>query len=204
VDEFPNIQVQFDSSLKGFGFFMTNLQSNDVLLVFSLTSQYQFSDFDNESRFMNTMEFISVIIIFCHLIAMGYSEKSIQLVGDSMTALSMSVKEAFKDPMSKRAAIVYMALVAMSNISIAGTTHVSSEDNIICDQLSRGTCPSELGYHIDQVGEINDFPILSKILEFVNPTITIGDSIEELISVVNQVQGLMTELTCFRLNRQIS
>ena len=147
-----SIVLCFDSSLTGIGVVirscggLTNEGSVILGEVLSVTSVQYCDlptpiDFNMDSSYQNLSEFIGVVVGLILIRGLHLEHVGIHLVGDSVTALTWSESERFRGVLTRPAALIFLHLCIKFGFEVVGTTHISSEDNHVCDKLSRGQSP---------------------------------------------------------------
>ena len=151
----PTIVICFDSSLKGVGVILRKYMGVNDLGLFQegeviAVGSFQYKDLPepidlcDDSSNQNLSEFIGVVYGLLMIRSLGFTHMGIALKGDSVTALRWSEKERFRGALSKPAALVYLSVCMEFGFEVVLTEHVSSEENDLCDRLSRGTLPKVL------------------------------------------------------------
>lgn len=134
----PTLTIQFDGSLWGSG--VTWYRSTDrttSALVGGLSLCLRRLDFGSDPAFQNCAEFISVTAGVIGAIMMGLDVSSVLLKGDSVTALSWAEGGRFKSDNVMNAATVFTMVCVIHGVHVVGTELVTSEENWMCDGLSR-------------------------------------------------------------------
>ena len=150
--------IQFDASLDGAGIIISRSTTHtwspaDVVKVISYRYTYDYSQETHHSSFQNTLEFIAAVVGMATVAKMGARNCSIRLCGDSATALRWAETWKFRAGRSTNAAIAYVAIGLEHHLRFDETVFVTSADNHLCDRLSRGTHPRDLGYEPHQYEE---------------------------------------------------
>ena len=142
----PSVMLQYDASLQGIGFLLHDITVSPprLLAVASLALPF---DLQQQSGYQNAAEFIAVLLGVMSLIRLGYHNCGIHLVGDNISSLKRSDTERFKGDLAVRASTMYIISGIEYNTEVVSVEHVPGIDNVICDKLSRGVCPNELGYY---------------------------------------------------------
>lgn len=144
------IRIEYDASLTGLGIIISvrNEDAWRTLKVLSLMVPYQFN---GDSSFQNTMEFMAVTLSLCVLRSLGYRDIGVDLIGDNMSSLSWAKYKRFRRGRSLRVALLFMHVTTLSGIRINFAEHLAGDFNLICDALSRGSNASELGYVEEEI-----------------------------------------------------
>ena len=143
--------LQFDASLSGAGIIISRSTTHtwspaDVIKVISFPYTYDHTSEQYQSAYQNTLEFIAAIVGMATIARMGARNCSIRLCGDSATALRWAETWKFKAGRSTNAAVAYVAIGLEHQLRFDETVFVTSADNHLCDSLSRGAHPRDLGY----------------------------------------------------------
>jgi hypothetical protein len=93
----------------------------------------------DESAYQNLAEFLAIISILLVLVEGGVKDCSIHLKGDSKVALKWAASQKFSGADRNNSASLLFTLLCMRyRLQICSTEWWSSEDNHLCDTLSRG------------------------------------------------------------------
>ena len=185
----------YDASLEGIGVVLHTLDTDSqrsTLVV--LSTQLPF-DLAHDASFQNTAEFIAIVIGIVMLARRGIvgAPLGIALLGDNTSSLSWAQRERFKEGRSRRAAIIFITLCSVLDIRVEHTEHQAGVKNVICDGLSRGTTPLELGYTKNQILDINSDHVMQELLQLCDPT-TDAVSHESIVTLCINVRHLATLL----------
>ena len=112
----------------------------------------------------DTCEFIAALIGLACAISYGARDGAIQLQGDSKTALRWAETWKFNSGPSNNTAIVYVAMGLKHNLRLDDTIFIKGVDNKVCDALSRGTHPRDLGFDDSLYSDKEDEVILRLLL----------------------------------------
>ena len=136
----PDFAVGFDGSLSGLGLIWFQLTQGDYVAVGCCGIDITWMGL-TKSDYQNLVEFLAFLISIRELIRRGCKGKSIQLWGDSMSALAWARKESFKSDNCGFALMVYVLEKWLSELEIYDTIHIGHGDtydeNWRCDWLSR-------------------------------------------------------------------
>ena len=138
----PSFTIEFDGSLKGIGLRIFDAHQPPTCLC-AIAAQPNF-DLAGQSEYQNTMEFAAVTCGIVALIKMGVTMCTVRVRGDSSTILNWVTgqKSTFKSSRARNVAIIFVTSGLEYNIKIAREFEwISSEDNAVCDNLSRGILP---------------------------------------------------------------
>ena len=140
---------------------------------------------------------------------MGWREVPLKIIGDSKASETWCAKERFRSTVSRGAAMIYMSLGVEFDFWIEETEFVLSEDNEICDALSRrseadvgkGTKTAtdlvrDLGMDPRLLWEVETSPHGIEMIELCNPLLTLNsdatfiqfsERVKRLVSGVKQI-----------------
>lgn len=200
---YASVVICFDASLTGAGVVLRmcggmteagEVILGEVIAVCSVVykdmeTPFQFGE---DSSFQNLSEFIAVVIGIFMLIERNITNVGVHLVGDSVTALVWSESRRFRGILSRPAALVYLHISIKYGFEVTGTTHISGEDNEICDSLSRGTraitvCQDQ-GYSVECVHTLSKAALKVVALGACQHTF---ESIDTLVSFWATVKNLI-------------
>lgn len=100
----------------------------------------------NESRYQNSMEFISAVMGLACLTWLGIRDAEVEVLGDNMASLCWMSSMKFKPGSSTSAAIAYMLLQQVVGLRVVNTVFRAGVLNFRADALSRNTSPSVFGF----------------------------------------------------------
>ena len=136
-DKTPVYIVEFDASLKGAGvLWYQRVAGAEVCLGGSAVS-LECLDFGDDSSFQNLSEYIGGIIGLIGLVKMGVRKASIEMRGDSVSALTWAQTERYRGERVTNASMVFTALCVNYQLDVQVATHISGVENHRCDALSR-------------------------------------------------------------------
>lgn len=130
--------VEFDGSLYGLGYRI--FQGNDLGCVASGSVALPLAFFPNGCKLsdhQNSVELMALVVGIIHLIRLGGTNCSIEVRGDSATVLYWSTTNKFRSILALPVIILFTAICDFFKIHIQDGIHFSSEENYICDALSR-------------------------------------------------------------------
>jgi len=190
----PVIHVNVDASLTGVGIILSNILPDGSLSVFSVTGFRTPYDLEGDASYQNSMEFIAVICALILCVRSGYHRISISLQGDNTTALAWSKTEKFRSLRAMRASCFYICLSINCQIEVANTDHLEGLRNITSDALSRGASASSLGFSDHLIADFLSCPITTRILEFMNPTLTADSADIDIADLFSSARELANQL----------
>ena len=168
----PAFKIEFDASLEGGGVVVSKLCGEGwaiqrvISFLFPYSAEFALSEF--QSSFQNTCEFIAALVGLSAAITLGAKDGQVELAGDSKTALRWLETWKFKSGPSNKAAMLYVALGLKFNIRLDKQIFVLGVDNTVCDRLSRGTHPKDLGFLENQYSDDED-PHITSLLSLCKP-----------------------------------
>lgn len=152
----PRIIGEFDASLAGVGvvWYYRDLDAEVVLGVCAI--DISFLGFKEDSSFQNLAEFIGAITVIIGGIMIGCRGQSMDLRGDSVTALTWAVTERARGNLATNAAMIWTSLCIAADVNVQEGIHIPGVDNDRCDQLSRRgpDCPQSVEDHAAAMGII--------------------------------------------------
>jgi hypothetical protein len=92
-----------------------------------------------------------------------------------------------------RATIAYVAIGSRYDLEVCDAVHVAGVDNVVCDQLSRGKVPEDLGFGPETHLKEDEWTAAMAALELCDPTIPCDD-VEELAPFYGRVDRLTESL----------
>ena len=93
--------------------------------------------FGSDSSFQNTAEYIGCILGVVGLVLLGVRDADIEILGDSIAALTWAETERARGQLVTNASMVFTLLSIRFNLDVKKGVHISGEDNWRCDRLSR-------------------------------------------------------------------
>ena len=117
------------------------------------------------SSFQNTYEYLAILLGLLLSKTLGFRDCVFAVLGDSRSSLAWVLKGRARSTLCRRASIGFSVLAVDVAASIYETKYVSSKDkdNVVCDGLSRGVHPSQLGLderlwiHLPETGPTTQF-----------------------------------------------
>eukprot|EP01042_Synura_sphagnicola_P002754 gene2754-biopygen2978 len=110
------------------------------------TGIFQYAGMVASKKSLAPDEYTAVALAIGYLVKYGVREETVCVKGDSVSSLKWAETERVKGNLCTSAAICMLAPLTVGSIDIINSVHVNGDSNILCDQLSRGVKPSELGY----------------------------------------------------------
>jgi hypothetical protein len=143
----PRYAIRFDSSLKGLGLLVGMIKDDPLLPVWmgGGSASLLMLDFGDNSAYQNLAEFIGVVIACYILSKLGLAAESVELQGDSETALTWAVEQRYRGKLVTNAAVVYTSLGAKTSVRLECSRHLEAAKNKECDGLSRGLSLADVG-----------------------------------------------------------
>ena len=134
--------VEFDGSLDGVGWRIYDENGRVLLSGYRVVGDAFYPDDyvrREGSQYQNSMELIAFAIAMVHLATLGWRDCTIAVRGDSMTVLCWLTEWNFASTRAVFPTLLIIVLCETLNIRFKRVfEHISSEDNFICDCLSRG------------------------------------------------------------------
>lgn len=184
--------IEFDGSLDGLGWRLF-LPSGDVFVAgyFLVPTAHLPS---RDSSYQNTMELTALALAILHAASIGWKHLSIIIRGDSKTANHWATKSQFNSTNALSASILLVEACRHFDIHIHSSTWISSEDNAICDHLSRGRiadATSGRSCGPQPVLDASSVPHFQRALEIAAPTVLVP-SLESFSSMWMSTQSVVT------------
>lgn len=145
-----SVRIEYDASLTGFGV-VVNVRSGTggwALLFYAAVAVPFVADVHDSGR-QNTNEFVAIVVALLLLRARGWRGFTYEVVGDSVSSLAWCRAEHSKSPLARRALILFTLLSIDLDAMVTSTLHRPGKDNVVCDGLSRGVDPADLGLPLD-------------------------------------------------------
>jgi hypothetical protein len=191
------ITGEFDSSLEGSGNIIYEVQADgQETKKGGARVSLRSLEFKDDSSHQNTAEFIGVILTIVTMVRLGIKVRYVKIRGDSVTALTWATEERFRSDLVTNAATVFVLLMVSLGVEIVSQTHISKDDNVICDALSRpslGKTLGELGLKGIPILDLNDDPLVKEILQLCDPRVP-RDSDGEFADLWSRIRRVAAEL----------
>jgi hypothetical protein len=137
----PKWVVEFDASLTGIGILWyrrSNSESPEVLLG-GCSLDIKSLGFGTDASYQNTAEFIAATLGIRGLTAFPWTPgESVELRGDSITALTWGRKRGVRSPLATNASVLFALQCLAMKVDIGTVTHIPADENWRADKLSRG------------------------------------------------------------------
>ena len=137
--------IEYDASLTAMGVLVWegDLQGKRTLLGFAvLPSPFAAT---TDSSFQNTNEYLAILLGLLLTKTLGLRNCVFAVLGDSRSSLAWVLKGQARSTLCRRASIGFSVLAVNVAATIYETEYVPSKENVVCDGLSRGIHPSQLG-----------------------------------------------------------
>ena len=171
--------IEYDASLSGLGIVISG-GTDPITATIFMVAQISILPFElgDDAGYQNTVEFLAITIAVAILASQGITNCGIPLWGDNVASLAWSDQMRFRNRRSNRAARAFVALLITGHYTIEDTHHVKGEENIMCDRLSRWEeyheTPTDLGFSFGVIFDIDQSPLLSRLLAFCNPKLPLS------------------------------
>ena len=170
----PRYQIEYDASLTGIGVIVRDLtlyvlgdETSGVLKVGSIDLPF---DLQQNSKYQNTVEFLGATLGLALLAQLGITSTSVKIVSDSRASIKWGTTGLFTGSLSRRTSFVFMFVSVQYNLDISEGVHVAGIRNVICDKLSRGIRPSELGFSPETVYDFTSDATMLELIKLCDPT----------------------------------
>lgn len=167
----PTLRLEFDASLQGIGI-LVNIISPDGLEHpwKALRAKLPYA-LQGQAAYQNSVEFIAIVVGFAGIAKAGVRHSDISIRGDNVSSLSWALKESFRSPTVRNAAIVYTFLGIECDIRTGEADHIPGVSNVTTDGWSRFyTSPSDYGFSCNNLLFDEDDPTLLTLLTLMDPT----------------------------------
>ena len=137
--------LEFDGCLEGVGvrIIRYNRVTMEECVLHSAACLIDYG-FRGNSAYQNAMELFALAFALLQAARLGARNQSVRLRGDSVTVLAWAQDNRFNSELAMAASTLVLGICQRFDIVVNGTIHISSEDNGVCDSLSRvGTPPRE-------------------------------------------------------------
>lgn len=183
------VLVEFDASLEGVGLVITDLRTGETVGLDGVVFPYSLH---GQSRFQNSSEFVAVTLGCVCLVRAGYRGVGITLRGDNMSSLSWGSSEHFSSRLCMSAVLFFMLLTTTFDLRVVSAQHVPGDENVVCDLLSRGYRPGDMGVPIG-LGLDLRADIIQETMILCDPSIEI-QSEEAFLRLWVGVRGVLQRL----------
>ena len=138
--------IEYDASLTGMGVLVWQgglVGTPRVLLGYAvLPSPFMAT---TDSSYQNTYEYLAILLGLLLSKSLGIRDGVFAVLGDSRSSLAWVLQGRARSVLCRRASIGFSILAVNVAATILETEYVPSKLNVVCDGLSRGIPPSELG-----------------------------------------------------------
>jgi hypothetical protein len=196
----PSLIGEFDASLSGAGLIWYTVDNGAEVARGVCAVDLGFLEFGTDSSYQNLSEFIGAILAVLGQIALGLTEHSLALRGDSITALTWSITERVRGAIVTNASMVWTLLCVAADIHVQQVSHIAGVDNHKCDRLSRRTPAStmtvteeanSMGCGTVKEVEVNGDNSMMEILRLCDPRRKMSTEVE-FIDFWSEVRGAIT------------
>jgi len=133
----PRGLVEFDGSLDGLGWRLYDSSTESwVASAFMRIPSAHLPVRD--PTYQNTMELTALALALFHAIELGWSHSMLHIRGDSRSALTWAKTLNFKSTFAMGASALFVAVCTYGDIHIGEDIHWTTDENFVCDLLSRG------------------------------------------------------------------
>jgi hypothetical protein len=164
--------LETDACLTGFGMVLSGKvmkENREEPIYCGCVWDYGFVGVhENPATYQNTMEFIAVVLGVAIAARAGYRNTSMRIKGDSMSALCWAKGHKYSSEFIRRAATAMVMLSTSFGLDIVESEHVAGVLNVVCDDLSRGRSPADLGWE-GRVCEIRNDEWMMELVGLCDP-----------------------------------
>ena len=155
--------IEYDASLTAMGVLLWkgDLVGPRQLLGFAVLPSPFVATTD--SSFQNTYEYLAILLGLLLSKTLGLRDCVFAVLGDSRSSLAWVLKGRARSTLCRRASIGFSVLAVHVAATIYETEYVTSKKNVVCDGLSRGIPPSQLGLderlwiHLPETGPVTQY-----------------------------------------------
>ena len=120
---------------------------------------------------------------------------TIKLKGDSRSSLKWGSSELFKGTLVHRASVVYMLLAVHTNVSVEAWEHIPGHLHVVCDALSRGVKPEELGFGASVIFRHGQDDVVDQLIAMCNPIgLASVRNEDDILSLWCDIRNLLRQL----------
>lgn len=188
-DTSPSHVVEFDASLTGVGILLYERIAGTEVCLGGGAIDIRGLQFEGDSSFQNTAEYIGAMVGILALITLGTSCRDLEVRGDSVAALTWAQTERARGPRVTNAAMVFTVMCLMYDLDVKVATHIPGVDNHRCDKLSRlvesrqgvREAMDDMGLDRCKVLDIQGNSSIRQLLELCGPTRVFADESEFIV-----------------------
>lgn len=136
--EIAEVTIEFDASLTGIGLLYFKNNNGTETLIGGGAVDTSSLNFESNAAYQNTAEFIAAVMGIRGLTHLNLKPRSVNLRGDSITALTWAETGKFKGELVGNAAVIFILQGLYRNITINKVIHLAAAENWRTDFLSRG------------------------------------------------------------------
>lgn len=191
----PIVIIEFDASLQGIGLLYFTLTEGKENLVGGGSVDISELEFGADASYQNTAEFTAAVLGIRGLKQIGMTKCSVELRGDSVTALNWAEAGRFKGDLVGNASSVFILQNIYLGVTVDRVTHISGKSNWKADFLSRNGTTKELREREQSVAYFTEVKLNGdKIIPLCNPR-NKTNSDADFISVWSQIRQLFESNT---------
>jgi hypothetical protein len=154
--------------------------------------------FGTDSSYQNTAEFIGATLCLIALAVMGVRPTTLALRGDSVSALAWADTEHFRGKNNTNASFVFIFAAIAMRTTVDETMLLRSEDNKVCDGLSRGEslqwAARELNRHGLRDLGLQSSEAVQQLLFLCDPKAPFGDREEDFLGFWGMLNNCINSL----------
>ena len=131
------------------------------------------------STYQNTVELSALVLALLQGAIRGWRDCSIVIRGDSMTVLYWASTSHFRSTIAVAASICLLAICEYFHFHLSDNIQfLTSEENVICDALSRGKIDQAILLDPETAAVVNPMtlPLLDEMLACCTPTLALDSS----------------------------
>ena len=193
-EKLHDLVVEFDASLTGIGcvWYSYDVDTGTEVPVGFASWSIESLELESQPAFQNFAEFLGGVMAIVGALAFIDKIATIVLRGDSVCALTWAEKWNFNGHRTRKSAFVFILLLMKTGVKISGFEHISSEDNWLCDGLSRS--PDITNKMAERLGDAVQIMFdVTELKELVNPKIEWEEE-DEFASFFRQANRIVDNL----------
>jgi ribonuclease HI len=195
AEKTPTVIIEFDASLQGVGLLYYVLSANKEILIGGGSVDISSLEFGTDAAFQNTAEFTAAVLGIRGLKQLGLTKCSVELRGDSITALSWAESGRFKSDLVGNASSVFILQNIYLEVTINRVKHIAGKDNWRADLLSRKGTIRQLMEKDQLMGSFTQVQLNGdRIIQLCNPR-NETNSEAEFISMWLQIRHVLESNT---------
>ena len=136
-------------------------------------------------------EYLAILLGLLLTKGLGLRDCVFAVLGDSRSSLAWVLKGRARSTLCRRASIGFSILAVNVAATIQTTEYVTSKANVVCDGLSRGVHPMELGLDLSLWVRIPEDSPMTQYIRQCNPLLPL-DTWAQVIDHMGQCHRLLS------------